>query len=144
MSLSARQPLAFCVRPIRLSTIVLLRRTPPKCAIADSPKSGDEGARIMGGVAIHPAAQRLPAPPKAGDELTDGDTAKYLMLQELVSHLPADESHIPDLYTRLEGSIDTKNKQTNEANGSDLFPKPLGNFKGLEVEWCFGYIEKEL
>jgi hypothetical protein len=52
---------------------------------------------------LHPLATRLPKPRKTGNELEDADSAdRYLMLQNLLTQLIEDDSHVPSLYLTLQ------------------------------------------
>lgn len=111
--------------------------------VASSPSAADRSLDSPGRMmsSVHPAAARLPAPARTGDELTDGDAAaRHLMLQEMVTILLADDSHTADLYTRLKQRVDTKVKQA-DAQHTELF-KTFASFRALDSEWAFSYITK--
>lgn len=78
------------------------------------------------GHSAHPFASKLPAPPKTGDEILDGDlAARHLMLQEILS-------------TCLYDGTSTVRSPT-EATGDEAF-KPFSTFKGLELDFSVQYI----
>ena len=78
--------------------------TPAKTDSTRSPSSScGSPFGVSTGFGLHPYAEKLPRPKVVDDENVDTDNeAKYLMLQELVSKLLFDSSHILSMYSALQ------------------------------------------
>lgn len=78
---------------------------------------------------------KIPVTAKTGDEVHEADqSAKFLMLQDLVNILVDDLSHIPDLYTRLRSRRNSQSKQTVEVSSSDML-RPFSILRGMPTDY---------
>ena len=87
--------------------------TPTKTDSTRSPSSScGSPFCVSTGSGLHPYAEKLPRPKVVDDENVDTDNeAKYLMLQELVSKLLFDSSHILSMYSALQKRLLSQSKQ---------------------------------
>ena len=91
------------------------------------------------GVDIHSCAARLPPPRKTGCDVTDEDNmARFVQLQQLVSYLVEDNSHVPALWEQL------KKRKASRVEGAtsfgDLF-RPAGTLRTmLDDAWVIDYV----
>lgn len=94
-----------------------------------------------GGTGMHPYAQRLPAPAKTGDEIYDVDmSSRYILLQEIVSTLLRDGSHIQDIYTKLRSRINAQSSKNDVAPADTM--KPSTSIKNISVDYLFCAIQE--
>ena len=90
--------------------------------------------------ALHPTAMAIPAPDKTENPLFDGDqAAKHVMLQELVSGLIRDMSHVPDLYTRYKKRVSLAADAPQGAMAKDTM-KPFTTARGMELDFLMGQL----
>ena len=87
--------------------------TPTKTDSTRSPSSScGSPFGVSTGFGLHPYAEKLPRPKVVDDDVVDTDNeAKYLMLQELVSKLLFDSSHILSMYSALQKRLLSQSKQ---------------------------------
>ena len=105
----------------------------PSGTASDTPK------KTTSAPAIHPIALRLPSPRKAGCEVTDEDNAaRYVQLQQLVSHLIEDNSHVPALLEQYKKRKVARIDST--IAPGDLF-KSAGTVRAmLDDAWVIDYV----
>lgn len=90
---------------------------------------------------MHPAALRLPAPKSTGDEVADAtNQANFESLQEMVSILLQDNSHVPVLYPQLRKRM---NSQASKGDLDDamLFKTTNPSLKSVEADWLLDFID---
>lgn len=88
---------------------------------------------------VHPLAMKLPSPRKVGDELQDADAAaRHEMLQQMLTELIQDDSHVPALFAQLRRRVQAQQS----ADGLDLEMrfKSVGTFRSIDPEWLCHFV----
>lgn len=82
---------------------------------------------------------KIPSPRKIGDELLDADaTARHEMLQQMLTELIQDDSHVPALFAQLRRRVQAQ--ANTDGLDTEMRFKSVGTFRSIDPEWLCHFV----